>query len=449
MVRRVSQTSVVIVIIIVATVGTGVALRFCDNLHRPWVAVFRHNMPHAFLLSWDDGIDDLNFSFIEDQYGVKHTSFVVTERIGDKVLWGLDMLFRGHDIQSHSHLHLRYSRLNSTYTDTLFHQSSLDIAQTFGYTPILLSYPYGAANADTEVIALRYFDVARGVIPENASQLGSWPIPNDERGKCKHSFPCVDGLCGQYVNLLVPTFRRMTQLSGHRAFKCYGHTQMFSAEEVELFEKALASLTARNDTWFTSWGEAIAYQMVRQHTHICEYVHNDDVISFRPTLRELDSKRYPVSVTVLVPLPDHWANPLVTVDDIVVPSTVTEVDGVRTVMFDVTPSGQRVEVRRTPRATDSFPPEIRFSRCIRDNSGVALLFDITDADSRVLDVNITVFDDVGRIYRHFDNVQNPVFWHNSTYGRVVFNPIPGVYTIVVKASDCSANVATLELRLSL
>jgi len=449
MVRRVSETSAVIAIILVAAVGTGTSLVLLDDLHRPWVAVFRNNMQYAFMLSWDDGIEDLNFSFIEDTYGIKHTSFVVTERIGSMQLWGLDMLFRGHDIQSHSRLHLHYNRLNESLVDLLFHQSVLDIQRVFGYTPIILAYPYGSASDVTGAVALKYFDIARGVQCETGSDLGRWPIPPSERGCARHSFPGTDGLSGDLLDLLLPSFERMVTLDGYRAYKCYGHTTNYSPRQLKFLRSVLASMAKRNDTWFTTWGEAVAYQLVRQHTQIREYVQNNDVISFRPTLRELDSKRYPVSVTVLVPLPDHWANPLVTVDDIVVHSMVTKVDGMRAVMFDVHPSGQRVEVRRSPRATDSIPPEIRFSRCIRDDSGVALLFDITDADSRVLDVNITVFDDVGRIYRHFDNVQNPVFWYNSTYGRVIFNPSPGVYTIVVKASDCSANVATLELRLSL
>jgi hypothetical protein len=65
------------------------------------------------------------------------------------------------------------------------------------------------------------------------------------------------------------------------------------------------------------------------------------------------------------------------------------------------------------------------------------LADIKDHQSFVTDVNITVECDE-KI--HFENVQNPTFWHNTTYGRVVFNARPGKYTVRFHASDSHNNV---------
>ncbi|MGY5853971.1 MAG: polysaccharide deacetylase family protein [Candidatus Thorarchaeota archaeon] len=236
----------------------------------PTVEVFQGGKQYAFMFSWDDGGDDLRFSFLEDELGFKHTSFVVTSKIQGKNLWGLDMLFRGHDIQSHSREHLYHTKLNESYRNYLISQSVKDIEEVYGYTPILFAYPYGSQNMACQTQALEYFRVARGLGPEKISDCGTWPITS--LGNCDHSFPEIDGVVGHTYEKLVDSFNTMVENSEgrHRAYKCYGHsnTDWFADDERIDFFTRLGDIANRNDTWYTSWGEAFAYQIQRQNIRV-------------------------------------------------------------------------------------------------------------------------------------------------------------------------------------
>ncbi|MFX1369691.1 MAG: polysaccharide deacetylase family protein, partial [Promethearchaeota archaeon] len=139
------------------------------TLAEPTTEVFRGGKQFAFMFSWDDGGNDLNFSFLEDSLDFRHTTFGVTRRLLVNRLWGLDQLFRGHDIQSHSREHLHHAILNESYREYLISQSVLDINEAYGYIPILFAYPYGSQNADCQRQVLKYFKVARGIYFETSS----------------------------------------------------------------------------------------------------------------------------------------------------------------------------------------------------------------------------------------------------------------------------------------
>ncbi|MHA2067783.1 MAG: polysaccharide deacetylase family protein, partial [Candidatus Thorarchaeota archaeon] len=209
-------------------VSSGGELIFLDE---PTVEVFRGGKQYAFMFSWDDGGKDLEFSFLEDELGFQHTTFAVTSQIQIRSLWGLDMLFRGHDIQSHSRDHVHHASINNSYCEYLLSQSILDIQDVYGYTPILFAYPYGSLNQAVENLVQKYFKIGRGINYETGDHLGSWPI--QQTTNALHSFPGVDGVRGSTISRLISSFKQMVSYEDgvHRAYKCYGHSKWFSETE--------------------------------------------------------------------------------------------------------------------------------------------------------------------------------------------------------------------------
>jgi len=65
---------------------------------------------------------------------------------------------------------------------------------------------------------------------------------------------------------------------------------------------------------------------------------------------------------------------------------------------------------------------------------------VEDSRSLISDVNITITG-AGQVYK-FHKVLNPIFWANSTYGRVVFDIMPGCYWFEFRAIDSSGNLAS-------
>ncbi|NHJ12808.1 MAG: hypothetical protein EAX95_03990 [Candidatus Thorarchaeota archaeon] len=424
----------VILVMLACTPNTG------EQYLGPHVTMFRGNKTYAFMLSWDDGTDDLDFSFLEDLFGVYHTSFVITEQMSDRVLWGLDQLFRGHDIQSHCRSHIHLTDFNSTYVEYLLSQSISDIDKLYGYQPILFAYPYG--NKDDRIIslALEYFDVARGVLPEIGNDLGEWPIRNS--GNVNHTGLTSNGL-PENASLISCVFENMTLLGGNRAFKGYGHTHAFSPEQLDDFLQSLEDMMSRTDTWFTSWGEAFAYEAVRTHTTFSDYERSLDVYSFKANLIHVKAERYPVSVTCKVEVPFSWQHCTV-LDGGRISHRVEEFveDGHRYLLIDLAPRGQRISIHRHP-IFDSDAPTVSNLRMVVTDEGILYRFDVIDQSSLIRDVNLTVYE--GEEMHFFEKVLNPVFWANSTYGRVLFNAERFDCSLVIDAIDSVGNRVSLQI----
>ncbi|MFW9968318.1 MAG: polysaccharide deacetylase family protein, partial [Candidatus Thorarchaeota archaeon] len=149
------------------------------------VTTFFNNATYAFMLGWDDGYKDLEMSFIEDDLNIRHTSWIVTTGMQEKRLRGLDQLFRGHDIQSHSAFHVPHDEINESYCAEILEQSIAFIQSFYGYTPIVFACPYGRVGSNYKTV-LEYFEVGRGMHLEGDSSRGRWPITS--RGKCDTSF---------------------------------------------------------------------------------------------------------------------------------------------------------------------------------------------------------------------------------------------------------------------
>jgi peptidoglycan/xylan/chitin deacetylase (PgdA/CDA1 family) len=403
----------------------------------PVAEVFRGGMKYAFLLCWDDGQYDLDFSYLENPFGIKHTSFVVTSTMYNRLLWGLDMLFRGHDIQSHSLYHLNHRFLDTKYRAYLLKQSRADIERLFGYTPILFAYPYGGFDSQLQGQVLEYYRVGRGIIYEIGNDLGSWPV--SPVAYAKHSFPGHDGVAGSTIDKLLTSFYSMVQMPGtsHIAYKAYGHTQAFNAAQKEDLVRAFSNLTSRTDTWFTSWGEAIAYQLERDSLQISDYEANKGTISFRTQVPQ--ENNLGIKLTYRVYIPDDWKGFTVADDGKATNQYTYHTDGnARYILLDSIPRGQTIAIT-TRGWVDTSAPLITNMRTIATSEGMAFLAHVDDRLSFIKQVNITITGN-GSLYEYAD-VQTPIFWANSTYGCVVFNLKSGYYQFKVSAVDCFGNVA--------
>lgn len=406
-------------------------------LEQPTVEVFRGGKKYAFMFSWDDGGDDLRFSFLEDELGFKHTTFAVTSRIEKMKLWGLDMLFRGHDIQSHSREHVHHASINMSYCEYLLQQSITDIERVYGYTPIMFAYPYGSQTLEVQSLVLQYFTVGRGISYESGDAVGTWPI--EKRGNCLHSFPGIDGVKGTMISQLISSFNQMISHDDgvHRAYKCYGHSRYFTDTERVAFFELLKEIAFRNDTWYTSWGEAVAYEIQSTHVKVENHLCTSTSVSFRTSI---DSEfAFGIPLTYRVEIPECWTD--VSVSDggkISHSFEVVEDDERKYILIDTAPHGQRIEVVPT-QAEDSSKPVIENLRAMVTEEGVAFLADVYDDDGLIRDVNITVVGQ-SEVY-DFIRVQNPVFWANSTYGCVAFDLPVGCYVYRVAALDSSGNRA--------
>ncbi|MFW9920751.1 MAG: polysaccharide deacetylase family protein [Candidatus Thorarchaeota archaeon] len=411
----------------------------------PYVEEFRGGKKFAFMLCWDDGNYDLEFSLMEDEIGIKHTSFVVTSRVYDKVLWGLDMLFRGHDIQSHSQVHLNHKSLENSYQEYLLEQSKLDIKSLFGYSPILFAYPYGASDSYLRSHVLDYYRVARGIVFEKDKEIGQWPIQILENAK--HTFPDADGLTGENLHELLPSFGQMIANYEKKslAYKAYGHTKSFTDEQITDLRTALSTIANRTDTWITTWGEAVAYQIQRDSSNIYDYRMGEDFVSFNIRVPEQDN--FGIPLTYRIEIPEQWEY-FTVLDGGKISDRFSfhnDAKG-RYILLDAVPNNQRITVEAFS-YHDTLKPIIRNLRTIVTTEGVAFLADVSDAGSLISNVNITVSGN-GSIYE-FTNVRNPLFWSNSTYGRVLFGIIKGCYQFKVTARDASGNIVVLAYNFNL
>lgn len=378
------------------------------------ITVFKGNRTYAFLTSWDDGTSgDMIISHLMDDIDAKQTSFVITNRMDDKQLWGLDLLFRGHDIQSHSSVHMNHHYLNANETVILLNESVNDIIRLFGYEPIVLAYPYGGVNFSNTHIVLDYFDVARGIGEENMSQHGTWPIPNPDYAL--HSAMGEDGINDMTVDLVAISFDNVLKNGPYRAYKAYGHTKQLDTRSKSEYIHQLDKINRTGDIWFTSWGEAVSYSIQRENTVITPIVSNQDTIMFRPDLT-IDHNRYCVENTFTVSIPSDWSNITVLDDGVNIPFTRVNNRVNNTLMFDMIPHNQTVSILRNY-AFEPTQPRVDNIRFIQTSEGIAVLADII-SNSKITGVTCTVSSGGELITREMGT---PVFWGNNTYRSVFFS----------------------------
>jgi hypothetical protein len=302
----------------------------------------------------------------------------------------------------------------------------------------VFAYPYGSQNQAVQELVLEYFKIGRGIMYETGDHVGSWPIQRP--GNALHSFPSVDGVQGSSISWLISSFNKMVTYDDviHRAYKCYGHSRWFSDDEKDEFFEVLQEIAFRSDTWYTSWGEAVAYQITRDNVCIERYVSTDCKVSFVTQIG--DDFQYGIPITYRVEIPASWKE-ISVIDGSKISDRffVIEEDSRKYLLLDSAPCGQRIKI--VPEVLgDSSKPVIENLRTLVTEKGVAFMADVFDKESLIRDVNITIYGN-GKVYR-FHRVLNPSFWANNTYGRVVFELKPGCYDYTVTALDSSENKAS-------
>ncbi len=431
------------------------------NLEDPYVTIFRGDAEYGLMLSWDDGpITDLMMSYLEDRIGVTHTSFIITSRITDYVkLYMTDLLFRGFDIQSHGLYHEYLGdESDLDYIRETLNQSIIDIQHHFGFIPTIFAYPYGNASYEESKIVLSLFDVGRGVMGESIYRLGEWP--NVYRKYCPHSLPSADGICDETVSMISRRFNEMIEPpdptmynpdsklwdksvneSTHKMFKLYGHTSysFLNRSSWDIFIDEMTEILSNNRVWATSWGEGFAYEKVRAGTTISQIERGEDVISFSIDT-SVDISKYPIPVTVKVEVPNDWdVGSVIIGEKEVSVNEIISIDNRSYIMFDILPNGQRVQIRNVP-SSDSEPPQIDSLTMRYLANGTIFTFNAFDASGFITDINVSVTIDNSILT--LNNIRNPIFWGNSTYGFVIYDHIENA-DIMITLEDSNGNVAYL------
>lgn len=426
-------------------------------LEQPSITTFKNDMTYAFMISWDDGDpNDLPISFIEDRYGFKHTSFLITNRMNDDnfAQW-MSMLFRGHDIQVHGRTHTAIGlNLNESSIRDIAEGGALDLKDWLGYNPIAFAYPFGSVSENATEIVLGTYDYARGTKSEGFNSLGTWPIL--DVSDVKHSIGGLTGLQSTYDIPNIPDiydrFLTMIERDGrgyqtYGAFKTYGHTNDYYMDYAgrDLFETELVKLSLRNDTWFTSWSEAWAYELVRTNTIIDDFSANGDVISFH-IVPDYNVLRYPIEVTMKCEIPVDWTNPLVDIEGKTMnsPRIITE-KGHRYILFNMIPGGQQITIVDDV-SLDSISPEINNPRYQWISGDLIVKFDVTDSNGFIEDVNVSVTHN--SIDYDFNLVESPLFWGNSTYGVVLFDVQLSIITLNVDVIDSNGNACSVPFTIT-
>ena len=141
-------------------------------------------------LTFDDGREEQYSGFypILDEYDLKATFYVVTQRINWKGVMGWDELKTlykdGNEIGSHTHTHPHLTTLSNGELDFEFKRSH-DMLRPFNCST--LAYPYGEYDERVVERARKYFIAARGYYNPNmrSKGLGLNLDPNQERYKLK------------------------------------------------------------------------------------------------------------------------------------------------------------------------------------------------------------------------------------------------------------------------
>lgn len=146
-------------------------------------------------LTFDDGREEQYSKFypILDEYDLKATFYVVTERIGWKGVVGWDELKTlhkdGNEIGSHTHTHPHLTTLSNGELDFEFKKSH-DMLRPVDCST--LAYPYGEYDERVVEHARKYFIAARGYYNSYmGSKFSGLNFPNQERYKLK-AFPTED-----------------------------------------------------------------------------------------------------------------------------------------------------------------------------------------------------------------------------------------------------------------
>lgn len=405
---------------------------------KPFVTHFYQGSNTTFTLSWDDArLYDTFLAPIDEKYGIKHTIFSPSFRsYPNRSFWRytflIDELFQGHDVQSHSGEHLHLSDYNSSEQERYVKWGKTGIEELFGFTPLVYAYPYG--NTGGSAFVKTYFKLGRTINYEGTS----WP-PNN--WNLAGNTISGSGINDNKLSSIVTTMKQIYHQPGFKVFKGYGHTnaegRTYGVTNWVQYENVISQIAGWKNVWYTSWGELVAYTEEKSHVLITDPIYFQDTITFNVSAPTLNTLIYNVPITISVPIPNTWINPVPSINGTYTSkfSLKEYPNNYNALLLDIIPSqnSQNVTISRITPYLDTTPPEISNfkleTRMVNQswklsNSEILkytfMRFDVNDSQTNVHHVNASIHLLNGTIW-NYSNIQNPIFWQNSTYGRVVWN----------------------------
>ena len=259
-------------------------------------------------LAFDDGRDEQYSKFypILNEYNLKATFYVITERIGWKGVMGWDELKAlykdGNEIGSHTHTHPHLTTLSNGELDFEF-KRSYDMLRPFNCST--LAYPYGEYNERVVGEAEKYYTAARGYHNPNMRNKDSELNLdlNQERYKLKtfpieHAIPSKTFAVLQNCSLFAlpfPKFRQILKeiLEYHRIrnawviFTIHGSYHWKSISWVlkkpkEIAEHFAVRITKRSSITDFPGEKALEKDKIQKFKWMCEYFAQNDQIEVLP-----------------------------------------------------------------------------------------------------------------------------------------------------------------------
>ncbi|UCG03711.1 MAG: hypothetical protein JSW11_06935 [Candidatus Heimdallarchaeota archaeon] len=403
----------------------------------PRITFFWQGCNTTFVMSWDDAhSSDINLAPIDEKLGISHTIFSPSYRsYPNRSFWRfaflLDELFQGYDVQSHCGRHVPLSGKSPEEQEYLIRWGKTGIEELFCYTPIVFAYPYGVTGG-VEYVE-KYFDLGRtnkggGVLwpPDNWYEAGTTIAPH--------------GIHDDNIHRLIDIMKKIYRTTGYQVFKGYGHTNTLgknnSVTNFINYREIFSQIANWPDVWYTSWGELVAYEKEKKNVTLSEVTYSEDKIEFYVSVPSFNTNIYKVPLTVAILIPKSWKNPFPQINGKYTSRFSLKHYADSTELYlDVLPlkDPRKVVIWRNVSEIDSNPPEI--SNFVVETKEVTqnwdlnnpetlkftfMRFDVTDELSNVYNVNASVHLKNGDEII-FSNMKNPIFWKNSTYGRVVWD----------------------------
>ncbi len=373
---------------------------------------------------------------IDEKYGISHTIFTPSYRsYPNKSYWRyaflLDELFQGYDIQSHCGKHVHLSQYSSEKQEYFVKWGRTGLEELFDFTPIVFAYPYGDTAGSNFV--KQYFDLGRTINSGgNSWPPSSWPLEGTTIS--------LHGIADKNLHQLESNLMKIYHSEGYEVFKGYGHTNAqgrdYGVTDFDKYEDVMSKISGWPDVWYTSWGELVAYEIEKDYVDMSLIRYYDDRIEFDFSTPRLNTDIYKVPLTIGILIPKSWDNPFPQIGNKFSSRySIRDYNDSKELLLDVPPKEfrQKITIWRDLPITDQSPPSISDftikTRYIEQNWDQVtpqllhytfLRFTVEDANANVLSVNASVYLKNGEIF-DFPTIKNPIFWDNSSYGRVLWN----------------------------
>ncbi|MFX1507209.1 MAG: polysaccharide deacetylase family protein, partial [Promethearchaeota archaeon] len=404
---------------------------------KPYVTHFWQDCNTTFIMSWDDArSSDVYLGPIDEKFGISHTLFAPSYRsYPNYSFWRyaflLDELFRGHDIQSHCGKHIKLSKCSEQDQEYFVKWGKTGIEELFSFTPIVFAYPYGDLGGEKYV--KEYFDLGRTI--KNSGT--SWPpVDWHEEGTTISLHGINDGNLNQIISIMKNIYRK----SGYQVFKGYGHTNSlgkdYGVTNFTKYADTIAQIAYWSNVWYTTWGELVSYEIAKEQLEFSKVECFPNKLEFEVSTSSINPTIYKIPITVAILIPKFWTNPFPQINGKFSSkfSLKNYADSIE-LNLDVVPQEkpQKIIIWNNAPVIDHTPPEIvnfqiktkYVNECWDKSTQIGkkftfMRFDVLDEQSDINQVNASVFLKNGEEIT-FSKMKNPLFWKNSTYGRVVWD----------------------------